>query len=163
MSQWLRNLRGALKMGLTWAIAWGIGVGGLFELVGNIWPGAPLVGLVDIWPMVLGIPGFLSGTVFAFVLRLSDGRRRFEQLSIPRFATLGAVGGLLSGAITVAVVIAAAGAPSFWIQAAAVCAVPTVLSTLSAVGTLALARQAEGGARLSEPRPDELPGGANPP
>lgn len=159
MSQWLRNLRGAIKMGLTWAVAWGVGVGGFFELVGNIWPGAPLVGLVDIWPMVLGIPGFISGTMFALVLRLSDGRRRFEQLSIPRFATLGAVGGLLSGAVTVGLIVSVAGAPARWIMAAVVCAVPAVLSTLSAAGTLALARRAEGGARLSAERPDELPSG----
>jgi len=157
--QWWKRLRGALGMGLTWAVAWGIGVGGLFELVGNIWPGAPLVGLVDIWPMVLGLPGFLSGTVFALVLRIAAGRRRFEELSIPGFATLGAVGGLLSGALTVALVIAAAGAPSFWIQAVVVCAVPTVLSTLSAAGTLALARRAQGGTLPGASSREELPSG----
>lgn len=156
---WWKRLRGALGMGLTWAIAWGVGVGGFFELVGNIWPGAPLVGLVDIWPMVLGLPGFLSGTVFALVLRLSDGRRRFDQLSVPRFAALGAMGGLLSGALTVGVIVSMAGPPAYWMVAAVVCAVPAVLSTLSAAGTLALARRAEGGPRLIADRPDELPSG----
>lgn len=150
MRRWWQGVRGALKMGLTWAIAWGIGVGGFIELVGNIFPNAPIVGLVDIWPFVLAIPGFIAGATFGLVLRLADGRRRFDELSLPRFTLLGTLGGLLGGGVTVAFVSAAAGPPGTWTAAAAVIGVSTVLSTAAAAGTLQFARLA-GGGRLSAP------------
>ena len=49
---WLRRIRGALGMSLVWA-AGGFGVGGLIELIYNLWPGFPLGPLFDIWPAVL--------------------------------------------------------------------------------------------------------------
>src|SRR5919205_4311960 len=78
-------------MGFTWAAAWSA------------------VGLVPRWvlginadvpfPLVFGVLGFIAGVTFSGLLALAEGRRRFDQLSLPRFAGWGAVGGLLLSAL----------------------------------------------------------------
>lgn len=92
MKKWLRRVRGAVGMGLTWASAWfGAGLA-LLLIVG---PGAADVP----FPLGFGALGFLAGVTFSAVLGVVEGRRRFEQLSLPRFAGWGAVGGLLFSVI----------------------------------------------------------------
>ena len=92
MKKWLRRIRGAIGMGLTWAIAWfGAGLG-LLLVVG--------FGAADVpFPIVFGVFGFLAGVTFSGVLGIVEGRRRFDQMSLPRFAWWGAVGGLLLSGI----------------------------------------------------------------
>ena len=96
MKQWLRRIRGAIGMGLTWAIAWfGAGLG-LLLVVG--------VGAADVpFPLFFALLGFLAGVTFSGVLGIVEGRRRFDQMSLPRFAAWGAVGGLLLSGILVLV------------------------------------------------------------
>jgi O-antigen/teichoic acid export membrane protein len=133
MKKWLRRIRGAIGMGLTWAIGWAF-VGGLMELIDRRGE------LVDIWPMVLGIPGFIAGAVFSVLLWIAEGRRRFDELSLPRFGAWGAVVGLLLGVLGVA---AGAGIEALppWLRAAVVIGPTTLLGAISASGTLALARK----------------------
>ena len=88
METWIRRIRGAIGMGLTWALAW-FTVGMLLLLV--VGPEAADVP----FPVGFGALGFLAGTTFSGVLGAIDGRRRFDQMSVPRFAAWGAVGGLL--------------------------------------------------------------------
>ena len=92
MKKWLRRIRGAIGMGLTWAMAWfGAGLG-LLLVVG--------FGAADVpFPIVFGVFGFLAGVTFSGVLGIVEGRRRFDQMSLPRFAWWGAVGGLLLSGI----------------------------------------------------------------
>jgi hypothetical protein len=141
MKKLLRRIRGALGMGLTWAAAWAF-VGGLIELVLNILPG-PDGALVDIWIIELAIPGFFAGMVFSGVLRVAAGRRRFDELSIPGFALLGAVGGLLIGTLGVVVGLGGSAFPDLWVRAAVLVGPTTLLSAICASGTLALARMGE--------------------
>ena len=96
MKRWLRRIRGAIGMGLTWAIAWfGAGLG-LLLVVG--------FGAADVpFPIVFGVFGFLAGVTFSGVLVIAEGRRRFDQMSLSRFAAWGAVGGLLLSGILVLV------------------------------------------------------------
>ena len=75
-------------MGLTWAVAWFAAGMALLLVVG---PGAADVP----FPLGFGLLGFLAGATFSAVLGVVEGRRRFDQLSIPRFAAWGGVGGLL--------------------------------------------------------------------
>jgi hypothetical protein len=132
MKRWLRRIRGAFGMGLAWALA-GVAVGGFFEAVDNVLPGAlPFISRVDMWPQTLAIPGFLGGVVFSAVLAIAGSHRRFGELSLPRFAAWGAVAGLLLGGLAVAV-----GAPAFFIG------ITTFGSAIIASGSLALARMAE--------------------
>lgn len=91
MRKWLRRVRGAVRMGLTW---------------GAVWSAA---GLVPRWlfgfnadvpfPIVFGVLGFIAGVTFAGLLVLTERHRRFDQMSLPRFAAWGAVGGLLLSAV----------------------------------------------------------------
>ena len=97
MKKWLRRIRGAIGMGLTWAIAW-FGAGIILLLVVGF-------GAADVpFPILFGVFGFLAGVTFSGILGIVEGRRRFDQMSLRRFAGWGAVGGLLlSGIIALAI------------------------------------------------------------
>ncbi len=133
MKKWLRRIRGALGMGLTWAVVWAIVGGGVME--GIVDPDGKIL---DMWPQTLAIPGFFSGVVFSALLRVAEGRRRFDELSLPRFGALGAATGLLLGALAIAAGLASD--VPLWLRAAVIIGPVTVLSAVSASGTLALAR-----------------------
>jgi hypothetical protein len=128
MRKWLKRIRGAIGMGLTWAIAW-FGAGLILLLVVG-------VGAADVpFPLFFALLGFLAGVTFSGVLGLVEGRRRFDQMSLPRFAAWGGVGGLL-----LSVVLAAA----FGWDAFLVLGPIFALSGAGcAAGSLALARMAE--------------------
>jgi hypothetical protein len=116
-------------MGFTWAAAWFV-VGLVPRWVLGFNPDAP-------FPLIFGALGFIAGVTFSAVLVLTEGRRRFDQMSLPRFAGWGAIGGLLLSAIFAKIASLSLGdvlavAPTFAI-ASAVCA----------SGSLALSRRAE--------------------
>lgn len=88
MNKWLRRIRGAIGMGLTWAAVW-FGAGLALLLVVGF-------GAADVpFPLFFALLGFLAGVTFSGVLGLVEGRRRFDQMSLPRFALWGGLGGLL--------------------------------------------------------------------
>jgi len=89
MKKWLKRIRGAVGMGLTWAVAW-LGLGALLMLP----LGFPAVEFL-IGALGFGALGLMGGTVFSVVLQITEGRRTFNELSLPRFAVWGAVGGFL--------------------------------------------------------------------
>jgi hypothetical protein len=78
-------------MGFTWAVA------------------SSAAGLVPRWvfgfnadapfPLIFGALGFIAGVMFSGVVVLTEGRRRFDQISLKRFAGWGAMGGLLLSAV----------------------------------------------------------------
>ncbi len=133
MSNWFRRVRGAVGMGLTWAVGWGL-VGFLIELVQEIvpgWNGA----LVDIWPVALALPAFFGGVIFSGVLSIAGRRRSFDEISLPGFAAWGALGGLLLSALLVS--LAGFSPPTLFAAS-----VLTLLCTGSAAASLTLARRA---------------------
>jgi drug/metabolite transporter (DMT)-like permease len=131
MNTSVRRLRGAVLMGLAWAIVWG--------------PAAVLIGLMvdpdgsmdEMWVAIGAIPGFLGGVAFSIVLALAAGRRHLEELSTARVAGWGALGGVLALPLLAAVVIGTI----------------ALLSAASAAASLALARKPA--------RPDRLGGGVD--
>ena len=137
IGHWLRRLRGAVGMGLTWAFAWsGVGVVlvlGLLALGGSR-PDAPV-------PMMFGAAGFIGGVTFSGVLSLLEGRRHFAQMSLLRFAAWGAAAGLLL-ATGFVLAVAAAGDPAFLWNLVGVGPAFAAAGAGSAAGTLALARGA---------------------
>lgn len=139
MKTWRRRIRGAIKMGLTWAAAW-FGAGmimllGLLLLTGSTGADVP-------YPIGFGIFGFFAGVTFSGVLGLLEGRRRFDQMSLPRFAGWGAAGGFLLSAIFVSVV-ALGGDPAFLRNLVVLGPVFATAGAGCAAGMLALARRAE--------------------
>ncbi len=171
MNKRLGRIRAAVRMGLTWAAGWAP-VGLLIGLVlgGNrrTPDGFPL----DDWVMPLAALGFLGGAIFSAVLRIAEGRRRFDELSLPRFGAWGALGGLVLGVLAVAAWRLDAGfGPVLWPRAAVLVGSATLLSAVSASGSLALARMAEergllegadgAEARLPEDEAQELLGGGD--
>lgn len=146
MKGWWRRIRAALGMGLIWA-GGGASVGGLIELVSNLFPALPLY-FVDMWIQTLAIPGFVGGVVFSAVLRMAARGRSFDELSYPRITAWGAGSGVLLGALFMGL----GAGPLILVPA-------VVLNTLGASLTLAFGRMAEGwGGRGSTPDADELDG-----
>ncbi|HEU6451296.1 MAG TPA: hypothetical protein VFT57_07730 [Gemmatimonadaceae bacterium] len=128
MQKWLRRIRGAIGMGFIWAAAWSA------------------VGLVPRWvlglnadvpfPLVFGVLGFIAGVTFSGILVLTEGRRSFDQMSLPRFAGWGAMGGLLLS------VLFARAASLGWGDVLALAPTLAGACAVCASGSLALARRA---------------------
>jgi hypothetical protein len=138
MTKWLRRIRGAVGMGLTWAAAW-FGAGMIMVLGLLLVTGTR----ADVpFPLVFGVFGFVAGVTFSGVLGLVEGRRRFDQMSLPRFAGWGASGGFLLSTIFV-LAVALAGDPAFVWNLLVLGPIFAVAGAGSAAGSLALARRAE--------------------
>jgi hypothetical protein len=73
---------------------------------------------------------------------MAAGHRRFDELSLSRFGALGAVAGLQLGGFAVGTGVASGVLP-LWLRAAVIIGPLTLLSAVSATGSLALARMAE--------------------
>jgi hypothetical protein len=128
MRTWLLRIRGAIGMGLTWAAVWFV-AGSVPRWVFGVNTDAPL-------PLVFGVFGLMAGVVFSAVLALTEGRRSFDQMSLPRFAGWGAMGGLLLSGI-----VAKAGSLG-WGDVLALAPTLAIASAVSASGSLAMARRA---------------------
>jgi len=135
MRKRLRRIRGAIAMGFTWAAVWSA------------------AGLVPRWvfgfnadvpfPLVFGVLGFMAGLTFSGLVVLTEGRRRFDQISLPRFAGWGAMAGLLLSALF------AKAASLEWGDVLAIAPTFALASAVCASGSLAVARRA-----LSQKLPD---------
>ena len=140
MKKWLRRIRGAFGTGLTWAAGW-FGVGAIVGVVGLTMGVPGGLGLVVGGSLAYAGLGFLGGAAFSVILGITEGRRRFDQMSLPRFTVWGAMGGgflsILWGTLMVTV-----GAQSLAFATAFVVLV-TLLGAGSAAGSLALARMAD--------------------
>jgi hypothetical protein len=130
MGKWLRRIRGAVGMGLTWAVTW-FGSALVWRFVVGFPPGDDVP-----FPIIFGVLGFLAGATFSGVLSAVEGRRRFDEMSVPRFAALGAVSGLLFSAILGSVL-------GLGAELLVLGPVVTLAGAASAAGTLALAKKAE--------------------
>jgi hypothetical protein len=146
----MRRIRGALGMGLTWAIGWAV-AGLLIGAASLLLPGLPWDAFFEVFdaPLpALAVPGFFAGVFFSTVLGIAARGRRFHELSLPRFAAWGAVGGLLLTLFPFALV--AVGLASregsdigTWQILAAITGPFVLLSAASASVTLLLARASE--------------------
>ena len=144
MKGWIRRIRGAIGMGLTWAVGWmpvGVLVGGAAWLAVFNGMGLPLGGAMKNFAIMFGVMGFVGGGLFSTLLRIADGRRRFDELSTPRFAAWGAIGGGILGALGVSLGFLGLGGVSA--VTVGITAFVGLLGAGSAAGTLALARQAD--------------------
>jgi len=135
MTRWLRRLRGAIRTAVTWAVGWAAagGIFGAVTVVSGIDPASALFWI----PATFAAAGFVGGMIFSAVLGLIEGRRTFAQMSLPRFAAWGALGGAL-----VSILIVAMGLVGSTASVVATVMLP-LLAAGSASGSLALARGAD--------------------
>ena len=115
-------------MGFTWGAAWsvaGVAVAAAFRFQAD----AP-------FPLIFGVLGFVAGVVFSALLALTEGRGRFDQMALPRFAGWGAVGGVLLAAVF------AKAASLGWGDVLAIVPTFALASAVCASGSLAIARRA---------------------
>jgi hypothetical protein len=143
MKGWLRRIRGILGMGITWGAAGALS-GMAIELINGIWPN-PLGTMMDMWPVALGLPGFLGGITFSTVLAVVARSRRFHELSLSKFAVLGGLGGLIVGLLPRALGALGVIPAGFnlWPVTPAIVIPFTLGAAIVAAGTLALARLTE--------------------
>jgi len=166
LKRWLRRLRGAAGMGLTWAAGWALG-GLLIGVASILLPGLPWGPFFEVFDAPLpamAIPGFFAGMFFSTVLGIAGRRRRFSELSLPAFAAWGAVGGLMLLAFPVVLIgvglASTSGSSIHPFKALAVVAPPFILlSVVSASVTLILARKAEGQAAVDGEEVERLGSG----
>lgn len=138
MRTWLGRIRRAVLMGLAWGVVWaplGVLIGMIVDPDGS---------MDEPWVAVGAYPGFLCGVVFSAVLGITDGRRRFDELSLSRAGAWGAVSGLL---VIVLPFTGVLGTPNtehlFWRWRVIIIVAVTLLSSISAVGSVLLARIAK--------------------
>ena len=95
MKKWMSGIRGAVLMTVLWVIGWGLGFGGIMELID------PDGKIQDIWPTLLAIPGFIGGIIFSALLLIAERRSNFGQIPLFHFALWGAVTGIVLGLLTI--------------------------------------------------------------
>ncbi len=147
MRKWLRRIRGAVGMGLTWAVSWTV-IGMVGVVIAEMLFGLD-TSVVDVWVGVFAYPGFIGGVVFSTVLGIAARYRRFDEISVPRFAAWGALAGLLAGLLPNALVLVGLAqltnpAENIWLTTSIMSGSMVILTSVSATGSLALARMAEG-------------------
>ena len=128
MRKWLRRIRGAIGIGLTWGAAWAA-VGSVPRWLFGFNTDAP-------FPLIFGVLGFGAGVIFSGLLMLTEGRRGFDQMRLWSFAAWGAVGGFLLSAIFTRA------ASLGWPDVLAIAPTFAVAGAICASGSLALARRA---------------------
>ena len=138
MKKWLERIRGVLGTALTWAAAWG-GVGTILWGIPYVVGGSPfgVVAGLFTFAVTFGAMGLIGGAAFSTVLGIAEGRRRFEEMSLSRFAGWGALGGAL-----MSVLMFAAGSGVSLAQVPMI-GVLALMGAGSAAGSLALARRSE--------------------
>ncbi len=149
MRRWLKRLRGYLVLALLWAVAWAV-AGLLIGVSSRLLPWLPwnaFFAVFDAPLPALAVPGFIGGALFSVLLGIGEHRRRFDELSVCRFAGWGAVGGLLLTMIPASAVLSGSAtgadlAHEFWAITSILVVPLTALSAASAAGSLWLARRA---------------------
>ena len=133
MKKWGRRIRGAIGMGLTWGAAW-FGAGILLARVPGFYSDLP-------YALLFAPLGIVTGIIFSGILVAIEGRRKFDRMSLSRFAGWGAASGLLLSGIFV--VGAALGGETLGGEVLVLGPVLAVASAVCAAGSLAVARRAE--------------------
>jgi len=140
VKKWLRRIRGALKMGLTWGLTWF--TAGMVLMLGALLVTGSTGADVP-YPLGFGALGFIAGVTFSGVLVLGEGRSQFDEMSLPRFAGWGAVGGLSFSVLFVLTVAAFAEGLTFIQNLVFLGPLFAAIGAASASGMLALARKAQ--------------------
>jgi hypothetical protein len=146
MKGWLRRIRGAIGIGLTWALGWAP-IGALVGLIVGAVFGFPLGGIAVDYAELFAVLGLIGGGLFSTVLRVTERSRRFDELSLPRFTAWGALGGLVLGGLALGVSVVGL---ELNLIGWSTIAMAGLLGAGSAAATLSIARAADDRALLDE-------------
>jgi hypothetical protein len=132
---WHRHIRRAFLTALAWGLLWApLGV-----ITGLIWD--PSGAMDEPWIAIGAYPGFLCGLAFCLLLALAANRRRLDELSPARAGAWGVLAGLLVMALPMMGLL---GTPNtehpFWQWRFMIVAAVVLLSSISAAGSVLLAR-----------------------
>lgn len=133
MRKWGRRIRAALRMGLTWGVAW-FGAGILLARVPGFYSDVPFA-------LLFAPLGFTTGIIFSGILVGIEGRRTLDRMSLSRFAGWGVVSGLLLSGIFV--IGAAMRGDTLWGEFLVFGPPLALASAVCAAGSLAMARWAQ--------------------
>jgi hypothetical protein len=148
MSSVAKNTGGALAMGFAWFLA-----GAMFGLfvMEMIDPNGEIA---DVWPAVLGYPGFVGGVAFSVFLQVFERGRSYAEIPLSRAAIWGAASGAAVPAAWLALVFAsnptAAERVNFnlsWPPIAAMTGLAILVMSLAGVATVAYLRVASANLR----------------
>ena len=142
MTKWGRRIRATIGIGLSWGAAW-FGAGILLARVPGFYSDLPFA-------LLFAPLGFVTGIIFSGILVAIEGRRRFDRVSLSRFAGWGAASGLLLSGIFV--VAAALRGAALWGEFLVFGPPLAIASAVCAAGSLAMARRAD---RRDLPGPSE--------
>ncbi|HEX8274822.1 MAG TPA: hypothetical protein VF615_19470 [Longimicrobiaceae bacterium] len=135
---WLGRVRGAVLVGLAWAVAWAL-VAVLAGLIVD-----PDGSMDEMWVAIGAYPGFLCGVLCSAALGIAGARRRMEGVSLSGAGVRGAAVGLLVGVLPFIV-----GEPTseipLWQLGAGVVGSIALLSAVSAAVTVLVFRRAAWG------------------
>jgi hypothetical protein len=126
--KWLRRIRGAVVLGLAWAVVWAP----IAVVIGTTIVD-PDNSMDEMWVVVGAYSGFLCGALFCAVLGIAEGRCRLDALSLPRAGAWGAVSGLLVGVLPFLLGSQNTDGRPLWLLPLVVIASLTLLSAVSAV------------------------------
>jgi len=132
-----QRVRAALRIGLMWAAA-GCGAGLLLARVSSFRPDLPFA-------LLFAPLGFAAGITFAGILAVIERRGEIDHASLPVFAGLGAVSGLVLSGLFVAG--AALRGSSAWGEFLLFGPGLVLGSAVCAAGSMALARRDQRGER----------------
>lgn len=135
MQNWRRRIRGAIGVGITWGLAWLLAGLVLLAIVGLDAADVP-------FPLFFGFLGFWAGVVFSVIFGSIERGRSIAQMSIARFASWGAAGGVVLAMLVVLIATLGGDAGAEMLVLAPVF---VVSGAISAAGSLALARKAARG------------------
>lgn len=126
---WIRRIRGVVGVATTWGAGWFAAGGAWFGL--RLWGTASLASILGL-AMQVGAAGLLAGAGFAVALTVMGRRRTMGQLTYPRVALAGALGGAL---VWAPFALVGAGA-----LAGTIVSMAGLLGAVSSVVTLGIAR-----------------------
>lgn len=95
MNNWMSGIKGAVVIVVLWIIGWGLGFGGIMELVD------PDGKIQDVWPTLLAIPGLIGGIIFAALMLIAERGHRFDEVSFFRIGLWGGITGIVIGLLTI--------------------------------------------------------------
>ncbi len=95
MKKWMSGIRGAIVLIALWIIGWGLGFGGIMEVVDSEGK------IQDVWPTLLAVPGFIGGVIFSVMFLTAESGTSLDRVPLLRYGLWGAATGFALGLFSI--------------------------------------------------------------